>query len=133
MQWLLWAAGIVIGALAGIVFTVLLQDQVADFFAWILRTIGSPKRGRRISGEWFTYWSIVSEAGSSSSAIRPSTDIAIIRLRRISDRVIGSDLAKGNDYVISATLHDAQYLTGTWHDTSNGRYQWGRVPTLLGR
>lgn len=125
MQWLAWSAGIVFSAFLGVVFTVLLQDQVSDMVARILRVIASPNRGRRISGEWFTYWGIVSEPGSSSSAARPSTEVASIRLRRVGERVIGSDRAKGNEYVISATLQAGQFLTGTWHDSSNGRYQWG--------
>jgi hypothetical protein len=125
MQLLGWAASAIGSAIIGVVLAVLFQDRVADVAAQVLGPMASIGRGRRISGTWFTYWIVVPEATSSSSAKRPSPEIAVIQLRRVGSRVVGIDRHKRRRYVISATLRSGMFLTGTWHDTSNNRYQWG--------
>jgi hypothetical protein len=125
MQVVVWIGSTVGGAIITLLLTVLFQDKVVDLMARALSITAIAGRGRVISGTWFTYWGIVPESTSSATAIRPSTEIAAIRLRRVGDRVIGSDATKGRNYVVSATLRDGKFLTGTWHDFSNSRYQWG--------
>lgn len=125
MQWVISIGTLLLGAVISLVLTVLLEDQVADIFAGFLRLIGSPHQRRQLTGQWFTYWGLISEPGSSPTATRPSDEVAIIQLRQIGDRVIGSDELRGGEYVINATLQDGVFITGLWHDYAGGKYQLG--------
>jgi hypothetical protein len=56
---------------------------------------------------------------------QPRRSIEIIRLRKIGKRVFGVTVASRRDYRISGIFQDGKYLTGTWRDSSKGRYHWG--------
>jgi hypothetical protein len=125
VQIVVWIVSAIASAFIGLLLTVLFQDAITDTLALLLRPLVPLRRGRDISGKWITYWSVVPEAASSSTAARPSTEITVIRLRRIGNRIIGTDATKKRHYAISARLQDGKFLTGIWRDYSNGRYQWG--------
>lgn len=125
MALLLWAIGIVAGAFIGLIFTTLLQDQIAIIFVRLLRGLWIYEGQRSISGSWYTYYAIIPDHATSASAKKPSGAIEVIRLRRVGSRVTGSNNRASRDYIILGVLRDGCYLTGTWRDLSADRYHWG--------
>jgi hypothetical protein len=121
----LWIAGAVASAFIGLVFTVLFQDRLSIILVNVLRGVWVGDRRRSISGDWFTYYAVVPDRATSSSAAEPSGSIEVIRLSQVGNRVAGVNTSRSRDYQILAVLRDDSYLTGTWRDFSEGRYHWG--------
>jgi hypothetical protein len=125
MHALIWAGGTVASCLMGLVLTTLAQDKVALMLAKLTRGIEFTGRGRDISGNWYTYYAVIPESTTSPSGATPSGSIEIIHLRKIAKRVFGVTVASSRDYRISGIFQDGKYFTGTWRDSSRGRYHWG--------
>lgn len=122
---LVWSFSTLLSALIGVVLTVLFQDRISEMAIRVSGSLLTASRTRSISGKWYTYWEIIPDPGTSSTASSPHNGIDIIQFRRVGNRVVGKDQAKGYTYAISAALASEAFLTGTWQDFTRNQHQWG--------
>ena len=127
MSVLLWVIGAIASAFLGLLFTLLFQDQISLILVRILRGFWVGGERRTVSGDWYTYYSVSPERGTSVSAAAPNDAVVVVRLRHLGNRVAGMSVTKHRDYTIIGTLQDRSVLTGTWCDYLGGRYSWGAL------
>lgn len=126
MQLLGWIGTTVVAALLGLVVTLLFQDRVAAALARLLaRWSFGHGRGRDVAGSWFTWYTVLPERSTSTSAAASVGEVEEIRLRTVGDRVIGANERRSREYFVRGVLRDQTFLTGTWQDLSDGRYHHG--------
>ena len=125
MSLLLWIAGAIVSAFIGVLLTVLFQDRVSVVLVKILRGFWGDGGRRTLSGDWYTFYSVSPESGTSLSASSTKGSVEIIRLRNVGSRVAGVNAIKSRNYIIWAVLKDSSCLTGTWRNSIDGRYNWG--------
>jgi len=123
MSLFLWIVGVIVSAFAGLLITVLFQDQISVALVRAHRGFRSNRSSRNLSGNWYSYFVVTSERGASDSALAMSR-ILTIRLRQVGDKVAGVGVEMSRNYSAMATFQH-NYLTGTWQNAIDGRYSWG--------
>ena len=124
MSLLLWLAGAVASAFIGLLLTILFQDQISSAVISALQGFQTGDGHRTLSGDWYSYYVIFPEKGTSSTARTARDTLRIIRLRQVGTRVAGRGIGKGRNYFTLAIFQEP-YLTGTWRNSINGRRSWG--------
>jgi hypothetical protein len=127
MQAVLW---LLVGALLSLLVTVLLSDAAESAFVRLLGPWAS-RRGRDISGPWFTIYLVTRDRHSSPSATWRGKKVEEIRLYKIGSHVVGRS-PTNKRYGLRARLEEG-ILTGTWEHFLDGSDYWGSFQLLWGR
>jgi hypothetical protein len=124
MSLLVWIVGAIVSALIGLILTVLFQDQVSIALVKVFRGVGIDHGRSSLSGNWYSYYYLIVEKGTSESAKKHSHAVLTIRLRQVGNRVAGTGTGKSHNYSALATFEDS-CLTGKWRNAIEGRYSRG--------
>jgi hypothetical protein len=125
MSLLIWTVGAIVSAFIGVLLTVLFQDRISEGLLRTMRGFSSDGGRRTLAGEWYTFYCVSPERGTSPSASAAKGAVEIIRLRQVGSRVAGANSERTRNYTISAVLQADYCLTGTWRNFIDGRYNWG--------